>query len=112
MRVTPVNESDDQIQDNMTNNVKDALMFLKMSGQKQVPVQTVFNEFKKRGIVVSLQQLQDMFPPGSGIISSVNNQFVEFGGDDDQAAGTPENSGKTSDEIVGDLANKAINKRV
>ena len=95
------------IEDDMMNNVKDALMYLKMSGESKVPTQIVFNEFKNRGIEISLQQLQTLFPDGNPFIKSVNNQFVEFN-TDEQAGG----HGATDPNTVSDLAKKAIDKRV
>ena len=95
------------IEDSMMNNVKDALMFLKMSGETKVPTEVVFNEFKNRGIEISLEELQELFPDGNRFIKSVNNEFVEFDNEHPSAG-----SGSPDPSTVSDLAKKAIDKRI
>lgn len=91
----------------MVNNIKDALVFLKMTGSKKVPTSLVFNEFKKMGIEVSLEELQELFPEGNDLLKSVNQDYIEFNFD----YGTPNVNPKTDDETVSDLASKAAAKR-
>ena len=109
-----INEDNDQpsddssTEDDMVSNIRDALMFLKMSGNTKVPTSVVMNEFENMGIQVSLEQLQELFPEENDLLKSVNKDFIEFNFD----YGTPGvSSSQTSGKSVSDLALKAAAKR-
>ena len=68
----------EDVEGDLQANVRDALMFLKIAGNTQVPTQTVMNEFQKRGLDISLEQLQQMFPQGNPFLKNITNSFVEF----------------------------------
>jgi len=85
-------------------------MFLKIGGSSKVPTQTVFNEFNKRGIDVSLEQLQNMFPQGNDFLKNITNQYVEFNTNQPEA---PKSFSQKQDskEKVGDMALKSVRRR-
>ena len=87
-------------------------MFLKIQGDTKVPTQSVFNEFRKRGMNISLEQLQQLFPQGNGFLKNITNQFVEFNNGDNQSE-VPGTAKKSQDNRakVGDMALKAVRKR-
>ena len=85
-------------------------MFLKIQGDAKVPTQSVFNEFRKRGMNISLEQLQQLFPQGNGFLKNITNQFVEFDNNQPTAPGTFQKS-QDNKARVGDMALKAIRKR-
>ena len=53
-------------------------MFLKIGGNTKVPTSTVMREFQKRGLDVSLEQLQQLFPQGNNFLKNITSSFVEF----------------------------------
>jgi len=85
-------------------------MFLKIGGSSQVPTQTVMNEFRKRGIAVSLEQLQQMFPQGNGFLKNITNSVVEFDNNQPTVPGTFKKS-QDDKAAVSDMALKAVRKR-
>lgn len=106
--VEEINE--DSVTDSLVANVKDALMFLKIQGDEKVPTNSVFNEFKKRGIDVSLEQLQELFPQGNDFLKNITNSYVEFNNNQPEA---PKSFSQVQDnkEKVGDMALSAFKKR-
>lgn len=101
---------EDSVTDNLVNNVKDALMFLKIQGDDKVPTEAVFNEFKKRGLDVSLEQLQNLFPAGNDFLKNVTSSYVEFNNNQPEV---PKSLTQVQDnrEKVGDMALSAFKKR-
>jgi hypothetical protein len=101
---------EDSVTDNLVANVKDALMFLKIQGDDKVSTNAVFNEFKKRGIDVSLEQLQELFPQGNDFLKNITSSYVEFNNNQPEA---PKSFSQVQDnkEKVGDMALSAFKKR-
>lgn len=98
-------EDSDPIETSMINNVKDALMSLKMSGETKVPTEIVLNDFRDRGLDISVEELQELFPAGNEFLKSVNKDFIEF-------ETGHENLVKPDADTVSKMAKKAIDKRV
>jgi hypothetical protein len=90
------------------SNIKDILMMLKIGGEDSIPTNKVMNEFKRRGIEISLSELQTLFPRGNGFIAQIDNSTVMFDRDvntmDVDFTPPPE-------EIVHDMAAKAAKNR-
>ena len=109
--ITVIKESkklSENTESDMMADIRDALMYLKMTGNKKVPTELVLNEFEKMGIVISLEQLQEMFPSGNDLLKNISQDYIEFNFD----YGTPGVSNQqTSGETVSDLASKAVSAK-
>ena len=100
----------EDVESDLTANVRDALMFLKIAGNEKVPTDTVFNEFKKRGLDISLEQLQQMFPQGNDFLKNITSSYVEFNTNQAEA---PKSFKQTQDNkaAVKDMALKSVRRR-
>lgn len=85
-------------------------MFLKIGGNTKVPTSSVMNEFKKRGMNISLEQLQQLFPQGNDFLKNITDQYVEFNTNQPEA---PKSFSQKQDNRakVGDMALNAVRKR-
>jgi len=86
-------------------------MFLKIGGNTKVPTQVVMNEFRKRGMDISLEQLQNMFPAGNNFIKNITNQVVEFNTTDQQEVPGTVKKSQDNKAAVSNMALKAVRKR-
>lgn len=97
-----------KVSDDIVKNVKDALMFFKMSGVDELPTSSVMKEFEKRGLNISLSELQKLFPDNNEFLKVVSTDKVIFNKDSGFSSFGQKKSNK---ERVSDMAKKAANKR-
>lgn len=102
-----IDESTSETENDMISNIRDALMYLKMTGNTKVPTELVLNEFEKMGIQISLEQLQEMFPTNDDLLKNIDKDYIEFNFD----YGTPGVSKTSSKDTVSDLASKAVSAK-
>jgi hypothetical protein len=100
----------EDVEGDLQANVKDALMFLKIVGSAKVPTQTVMREFQKRGLDISLEQLQQMFPQGNEFLKNINNGFVEFNTNQPEAPKSFKQK-QDSKTAVKDMALRSVRRR-
>lgn len=70
---------EDTLEQDIVDSIKDVLVYLHSSGENKIPTRVVFNEFKKRGIEISYNELQRLFSQNSDFIKEITPQYIEFG---------------------------------
>lgn len=87
------------------------LVYLHSQGENKIPTRLVFNQFKKRGIEVSLGELQRLFSMDTGFVKSIDKDYVEFGSRDNKYSYKGEDFNKDMvSQLAAKMAKKSLNR--